>query len=167
MPTPPNSNDLRNQFGGNLNNIKSVSDEIVYHPVQFKPLFGANADPQFRAQFKVVKNSSKSISDNDLKVRIINSINEFFSVDGWDFGDKFYFSEMATYVINSVSPDISNFVIVPRQTGQEFGSLFEIQSRQDEIFTSAATVDDIQIVSGITASEINVSSTSIISNTSQ
>jgi len=167
MPIPQTSNDLRNQFGLNLNNIKSVSDEIIYHPVQFKPLFGAKADPQFRAQFKVVKNPSKSISDNDLKVRIVNAINEFFNVNGWDFGDKFYFSEMATYVINAVSPDISNFVIVPRQTDQSFGSLFEIQSRQDEIFTSAATVDDIQIVTGITASEINIPTANIISNTSQ
>lgn len=167
VPIPPNSNDLRNQFGVNLNGIKSVSDEIIYHPVQFKPLFGAKADPQFRAQFKVVKNPNKSISDNDLKVRIVNSINEFFNIDGWDFGDKFYFSELATYVINNVSPDISNFVIVPRQSDQSFGSLFEIQSRQDEIFTSAATVDDIQIVTGITAAEINLASTSVISNTSQ
>jgi hypothetical protein len=130
-------------------------------------LFGAKADVQFRAQFKVVKNPNKTISDNDLKVRIVSAINEFFAVDGWDFGDKFYFSELATYVINSVSPDVSNFVIVPRQSTQEFGSLFEIQSRQDEIFTNAATVDDIVIVTGITASEINLAVSSVISNTSQ
>lgn len=166
-PIAPNSNELRTQFGSKLSSIKSVSDEIIYHPVQFKPLFGSKADSQFRAQFKVVKNPNKTISDNDLKVRIISAINEFFNVDGWDFGDKFYFSELATYVINSVSPDISNFVIVPRQTNQEFGSLFEIQSRQDEIFTNAATVDDIEIVTGITAAELNLAATSVISNTSQ
>lgn len=166
-PVAPNSNELKTQFGVNLSAIKSVSDEVIYHPVQFKPLFGAKADVQFRAQFKVVKNPNKTISDNDLKVRIVGAINEFFAVDGWDFGDKFYFSELATYVINSVSPDVSNFVIVPRQSTQEFGSLFEIQSRQDEIFTNAATVDDIVIVTGITASEINLAVSSVISNTSQ
>ncbi len=166
-PIAANSDQLRIQFGSGLNAIKSVSDEIIYHPVQFKPLFGAKADVQFQAQFKVVKNPSRTISDNDIKVRIIAAMNEFFAVDGWDFGDKFYFTEMATYVINQLSPDISNFVLVPRQTTQKFGSLFEIQSRQDEIFVSAATVDDIVIVDSITASEINLDSNSIISNTSQ
>jgi hypothetical protein len=45
-------------------------------------------------------------------------------------------------------------VIVPRQLGQEFGSLFEIQSASDEIFISGATVDDIEIVTAITATEV-------------
>jgi len=166
-PLLSNSDQLRIQFGSGLNAIKSVSDEIIYHPVQFKPLFGSKADIQFQAQFKVVKNPNKTISDNDVKVRIIAAINEFFNVDGWDFGDKFYFTEMATYVINQLSPDISNFVLVPKQSTQKFGSLFEIQSRQDEIFISAATVDDIIIVESITAAEMNLDSNSIISNTSQ
>jgi hypothetical protein len=46
-----------------------------------------------------------------------------------------------------------------------FGSLFEIQSREDEIFVSGATVDDIEIVSAITAAEIRASVTQVITST--
>jgi hypothetical protein len=108
-PVAPNSDSLKISFGAKLDAIKSISDEIIYHPVEYKVLFGSKADEKLQASFKVVKNPSKSINDNDLKVRIINAINEFFDVNNWDFGDKFYLSEMITYVINSVSPDVSTW----------------------------------------------------------
>ena len=69
-------------------------------------------------------------------------------------------------MINSVSPDVTNFVIVPRQTTQQFGNLFEIQSKPDEIFANGAKVDDIEIVTSITAAEIGISSTSSSSSSS-
>ena len=165
QPEAPNSDSLRISFGGKLSAIKAISDEVIYHPVTYKVLFGPTADEKLQAQFKVVKNPSKLINDNDLKVRIINAVNEFFDVNNWDFGDRFYVSELITYVTNSVAPDISNMVIVPRQPSQSFGSLFEIQSREDEIFISGATVDDILIVAAISAAEIGVSAESIISTT--
>ena len=84
----------------------------------------------------------------------------------WDFGDKFYLSELITYVINSTSPDISNMTIVPKQASQSFGSLFEIQSKADEIFVSGATVDNIEIVSSINAAEIGAISSTIVTSTS-
>jgi hypothetical protein len=165
QPEAPNSDSLRISFGGKLNSIKAISDEVIYHPVTYKVLFGSTADEKLKAQFKVVKNPNKLINDNDLKVRIITAVNEFFDVNNWDFGDRFYISELITYVTNSVAPDVSNMVIVPRQPSQSFGSLFEIQSREDEIFISGATVDDILIVSAISAAEIGVSAESIISST--
>jgi hypothetical protein len=164
-PELPNSDNLRISFGSNLDLIKSISDEIIYHPVSYKVLFGATADVQLQAKFKIVKNSTRLINDNDLKVRIINAINTFFDINNWDFGDRFFVGELITYVINTVSPDISNMVIVPRQLTQTFGSLFEIQSRVDEIFVSGATVDDIEIVSSISASELRISPNSVISST--
>ena len=57
-------------------------------------------------------------------------------------------------------------IIVPRQESQVFGSLFEIQSRADEIFVSGATVDDIEIVTSINAAEIGAVSGTIITSTS-
>jgi len=164
-PVAPDSDSLRISFGKNLDSIKSISDEVIYHPVEYKVLFGSTADEKLQAQFKVVKNSAKSINDNDLKVRIITAINEFFDVNNWDFGDKFYLSEMTTYVINTVAPDVSNMIIIPRQSTQEFGSLFEIQSKSSEIFVSGATVDDIEIVSAITSAEVRASVNSIVSTT--
>lgn len=164
-PEVPTSDSLRIAFGSSLNAIKSISDEIIYHPVKYKVLFGTEAVPKLQAQFKVVKNPNKTINDNDLKVRIINAIDEFFDVNNWDFGDRFYISELITYVINSSSPDISNLVILPRQPNQSFGSLFEIQSRADEIFVSGASVDDIEIVTAISAAEIGAESSFIVSST--
>ena len=154
FPDPPNSDSLRISFGSKLNEIKAVSDEIVYHPVKYKVLFGSTAESRFKAQFKVVKNPNRSINDNDLKVRVINAIDEFFDVNNWDFGDRFYLGELITYITNSVLPDISNIVIVPRQPDTKFGDLFEIQSSQDEIFVSGATVDDIAIVQSINSVEL-------------
>lgn len=164
-PTAPTSDSLRVAFGQNLDLIKSISDEIVYHPVKYKVLFGSTADEKLQAKFKVVKNTTKLINDNDLKVRIISAMNEFFDVNNWDFGDKFYVSEMITYVINTCAPDISNLVLVPRQASQSFGSLFEIQSRVDEIFISGARVDDIEIVTSITAAELRIGSNTIVTST--
>jgi hypothetical protein len=162
LPEAPNSDSLRISFGSSLSEIKSVSDEIIYHPVKYKVLFGATADVSLQAQFKIVKNPNKTINDNDLKVRIVDAINTFFDVANWDFGDRFYLGELITYITNSVSPDVSNLVIVPRQSTQSFGSLFEIQSLSDEIFVSGATVDDILIVQSITASEIRSNPSTII-----
>jgi hypothetical protein len=162
-PEAPTSDSLRISFGEKLNAIKSVSDEIIYHPVKYKVLFGSTADPTLQAQFKVVKNPNKTINDNDLKVRIVTAINSFFDVNNWDFGDRFYLGELVTYILNDVSPDISNIVIVPKQASQTFGSLFEIQSSPDEIFVSGATVDDIKIVQSISASEIKINPTQMVS----
>ena len=164
-PTPPSSDMLRINFGSKLNAIKSISDEIIYHPVKYKILFGAMADPKLQGQFKVVKNPNKTINDNDLKVRIITAINTFFNVAYWDFGDRFFLTELTTYILNAVSPDISNIVLVPRQTDQVFGSLFEIQSKHDEILISGATVDNIDVVSAISATEVRAVSTAITTTT--
>ncbi len=161
-PTPPTSEGLRISYGTSLDLIKTISDEVIYYPVNYKVLFGATAEPVLQAQFKAVKNPTKSINDNDLKVRIVSAIDSFFDIANWDFGDKFYLGELITYVINEVAPDVSNLVIVPKQSDQVFGSLFEIQCGSEEIFVSGATVDDISIVSSITTSEINASSNSII-----
>jgi hypothetical protein len=164
-PEAPSSDGLRVSFGSKLNSIKSISDEIIYHPVKYKILFGSKADEKLQAQIKVVKNPNKAVNDNDLKVRIINAINTFFDINNWDFGDKFYLSEMTTYVLNSVAPDVSNMVILPTQTTQAFGSLFEIQSKPNEIFVSGATVDDIRIVSTISAAEVRATTNQVVTTT--
>ena len=164
-PEAPSTDSLRTSFGTNLSQIKSISDEIIYHPVKYKVLFGDKADPKLQAIFKVVKNPNQSINDNDLKVRIITAINEFFDINNWDFGDRFYMSELTTYILNSLAPDLSNIVIMPKQANQVFGSLFEIQSKSDEILISGATVDNINIVKSITAAEIGISINNITTAT--
>jgi len=153
-PEIPTGDSLRIEFGGQLNRIKSISDEIVYNPVKYKILFGNDAEPELQARFLVVRNPEQRISDNDLKVQLINAINRFFDINNWDFGDRFYVSEMNTYIFNQMSPFISNFTIVSKQEGEPFGSLFEIQSAPDEIFVSGANVDNVEVVTSINNNSI-------------
>ena len=86
-------------------------------------------------------------------------------MENWEFGDTFYFTELSTYVMNALAPDISTFVIVPNAGSQTFGSLYEIRSENDEIFISGAKVTDVQIIDAITASNLR-SSGSIVTSTS-
>ena len=171
MPLPPSSSELYNTLSPSLNLIKAVSDEIIYHPVHYKILFGASAKEELQASFKVIKTPGQVVSDNDVKARVITAINQFFELENWDFGDTFYFTELATYVMNKLAPDISNFVIVPKQSGLNFGSLFEIKSSSDQLFINSATVDDIEIIAGITmtniksVSNVNIDSTLLTQST--
>jgi hypothetical protein len=105
------------------------------------------------------------VNDDDIKVRIIQAINEYFDLENWDFGDIFYFSELSAYVMNQLAPDVVTFVIVPNQTSQTFGSLFEIKSESDEIFISGATVDDVEMIDAVTASRLKTDGT-VVSSTS-
>jgi hypothetical protein len=154
-PLPPSSDELYNLMAPQLNLIKTISDEIIYHPVKYKVLFGAKAAPQFQAQFKVIVNSTVVISSNDVKTQVIAAINKFFELGNFDFGDTFYFTELATYVMNTLTPSITNFVIVPSGNTLSFGGLFEIVAGPDEIFISGATVDNVDIVTTITPTVIN------------
>jgi len=153
-PLPPSSAELYNLIAPKLNLIKSISDEIVYHPVTYKLLFGSSATIDLQASFKVTKSLNSVVSENDIKSRVITAINQFFTLDNWNFGDIFYFTELSTYVMTQLVPDITNFIIVPRQDGSYFGSLFEIRCPSDQIFISSATVNDIEIITGITSGNI-------------
>jgi len=164
-PLAPSSDELYNTVAPSLNLIKSISDEIIYHPVSYKILFGPTAEEDVQASFKIVKNVGQVLTDNEAKARVITAMNQFFALENWDFGDTFYFTELATYVVNQLAPDISNFVIVPRQSGLNFGSLFEIKSATDQIFINGATVNDIEIISGITSSAIKSTSSTTVAST--
>ena len=157
MPLPLSSDQLYRSYGKSLNDIKSISDEIIYHPVKYKTLFGTKAMSDLQVTFKVVKNKDVVINDNSLKSNIVDLINRYFSIENWDFGDTFYFQELSAYIINNLSPKIVSIVIVPNQADQSFGSLFQIKSEPDEIFISGATVQDIEMIDEITATKLQAS----------
>ena len=104
-PTESTADQLRISYSGTLNPLKSLSDQIVYHPVKYNILFGSNADEELQATFKVVKNASSNVTDAVIKTRVIAAVNEFFALDNWDFGDTFYFTELAAYVHNGATVD--------------------------------------------------------------
>jgi len=163
LPAPSTSDQLRISYAGILDPMKSLSDQIIYHPVKYKILFGTNADEDLQATFKVVKNTKTNVTDAVIKTRVIAAINEFFALDNWDFGDSFYFTELAAYIHNQLAPDLLTAVIVPNQSGQTFGSLFQINSAADEIFISGATVDDVSIISALGANQLAASGTVVTS----
>ena len=156
-PRPPSNDELFRSYSSEINKIKSISDEIIYHPAKYKILFGDKAAPDLQVKFKIVKNSSMVINDNELKSDIIESINKFFDIENWDFGETFYFQELSAYIMNQLSPKLVTILIVPRQTTQSFGSLFEIKSEPDEIFASAAKVSDIETIDQLTATNLQAS----------
>ena len=165
-PLPPSNDELYISYATNLNKIKSLSDEIIYHPVKYKILFGNKAKEDLQASFKIVKNPELVLNDNEIKSQVISAINKFFALDNWDFGDRFYFSELSSYVMSQLSPNLVTFIIVPVQLDQAYGSLQEIKSESDEIFISGATVENIEIIDAITAGRLRASGAVVTSITS-
>ena len=162
-PTPSTADQMRISYAGTLNPLKSLSDQIIYHPVKYKILFGTGADEELQATFKVVKNPKTNVTDAVVKTRVIAAINEFFALDNWDFGDTFYFTELAAFVHNQLAPHLLTVVIVPNQSGQSFGSLFQLDSAADEIFISGATVGDVSIITALGANQLEASGTVVTS----
>ena len=152
-PLPPTTSTLEDTYSQSLEPIKSISDSLVYHSATYTVLFGDKAPANLKATFRAVKNPNRPVSDNDIKTRIIYAINSFFALDNWDFGQSFHFSELSTYVMNLLTPDITNFIVVPNN-GSSFGSLFGVASQSNEIFVSGATVNDIEIISAVTPSQL-------------
>ena len=157
-PTVPSSNELAVELS-DLESVKSISDTMIFSHVKYKPLFGPKAVENLRAKFKVVKNASTNTTDSEIKTKVITAVNDYFSVDNFDFGDTFYFSELSAYIHQSLSPYISSIVIVPEGSNQVFGSLYQISSLPNEIFISAATVDDVNIIDSLTASRLKATGT--------
>jgi hypothetical protein len=159
-PEMPTATQLKISFS-DIEQFKSVSDSIIYNSAKFKPLFGNKAAPELQATFKVIKNQNINLSDTEIKSRVISFINVFFSSGNWDFGETFYFTELATFIQQSLAPNISSIIIVPNSIGQAYGSLQQIGSEPNEILISCATVDNIQIISSITASQLNLQALTI------
>lgn len=153
-PNPPSSDELAVEFA-DLENYKPISDALLFSSAKFKMLFGDKADENLRATFKVVKSVNSVVSDSEIKSRMVEAINTYFELGNWDFGDTFYFSELSTYLHTALSPNVSSIVLVPENGQQAFGSLYQINCNPDEIFISAATVDNIDIIPAVTAVQLN------------
>ena len=155
-PLPPTSEELRDNFSG-LSEYKMLTDEIIFHPVKFKPLFGTLADPEFQAQFKVVKSPKTKLTDSEIKSKVITAIDTFFTPGNFGFGEIFYFTELAAYIHTALKTELNSVVIVPLSAEGRFGTLFQIQPDRNEVVTSVAGVGDVVVISEITDSNIRIS----------
>lgn len=155
-PLPPTGEELRDNFSG-LTQYKMMTDEIIFHPVKFKPLFGTLADSQFQAQFKVVKSLKTKLTDSEIKSKVITAIDTFFTPGNFGFGEIFYFTELAAYIHSALTSDLNSVVIVPLSSEGRFGTLFQIQPDRNEVVTSVAGVSDIIVINEITDTNIRIS----------
>lgn len=155
FPAPPTTEELRIQFQ-DLNQYKMVSDSMVWNSGKFKVLFGTQAEPELQATFKVVKAPSTNISDNEVKTKVIQAIDTYFDIRNWDFGEKFFYTELAAFIHQQLSRIISSVVIVPNNANSQFGNLFEIAANPTELFISTATVNNVQIVTNLTDQNLRV-----------
>jgi hypothetical protein len=161
-PALPTNDTLKTEFGSgstSLENYKALSDTIVYNPGKYKPLFGAKAPANLQATFKIVKNPNANVSDNDVISSTVSAINRYFDSANWDFGDTFYFSELSTYLHNALAPNVASIIIVSSDPRIQFGSLYQVNAEANEIITSAATVDNVEVISAITAAHLNQTTT--------
>jgi len=137
-----------------LNDYKMISDNIVLNSVIFKPLFGAKAAPALQATIKVVRAPRTTASISEIKSQVIAAVDRYFTLDKWDFGDSFFFSELAAYLHEQLGSIISSVVLVPVNPLKTFGDLYEIRCAPNEIFVSAATVTDVEVIDALTQTNI-------------
>ena len=149
IPVPPTSSELKAAFS-DLEQYKQMTDQIVWHPVSYKVLFGSQASPELQARFKVVKTPGTTVTDNEVKSLVIQAVNQYFSLANWDFGQSFFFTELAAYIHQQLATIVGSVVITPLSAQAKFGDLFEITCNADQIFISGARVTDVQIVPALT-----------------
>jgi hypothetical protein len=153
QPDVPTIDELSTAYQG-LQDYKMISDNIVLNSVNFKPLFGAKAAQQLRATIKVIKAQGSTASTSEIKSSVVAAMNTYFSIDKWNFGDTFYFSELAGYLHRTLGSIISSVVLVPLNSQKSFGDLYEIRSEPNEIFVNAADITNIEVIEALTSTNL-------------
>jgi hypothetical protein len=141
-PAPPTVSELIDMFAS-ISNKKSISDQVIYRPVKFKILFGDLASSELQARFHVTKTTNATMSDNEIKQEIIRLINQYFNIDNWDFGETFYFTELAAYIHNNMIGQLAQVTIEPVDVNATPTALFEIRNDSDEMFMPILSTNNI------------------------
>jgi hypothetical protein len=152
-PSPMTPLELRNTYGYLLES-KMLSDTVVLHSGKLRLLFGGLAEPQLRAKFKVIRAQGATLTNERIKEEVLNVVNTFFDIDGWDFGDTFYATELISLIHQRLPADVASVVLVPTYSTNSFGSMFTVESGVDEILQSAAELGDIEVVEALTPTVI-------------
>lgn len=157
LPTAPTEIELSNLLS-DIEEYKMFSDTIIWKPVNFKLIGGVGSDSEYMFTIKVIKLNSSTISDGQLRTNIVTAINKYFDINnGWDFGDTFYASELIAYLHIQLADSVASVVLVPNSSNQNFGDLFQIDSNSDELFFPTITVNDVEIITNLTSTNMRIS----------
>ena len=154
-PAVPTINELESDYS-KIQDYKMLSDSVILNSVVFKPLFGAKAEPALRATIKVIKTSGISASDSEIRSAVLTTMNSYFNINNWNFGDTFYFSELSAYIHAEVGSLVNSVVLVPNDPTMSFGDLYEIKCRPYEIFVNAASSLDVIVIAALTPAELQI-----------
>jgi len=153
QPDVPTIDELSTEYQG-LQDYKMLSDNVIVNSVVFKPLFGAKAAAELRATIKVIRAQNSTASTSEIKSAVLAELNSYFSIDKWNFGDTFYFSELAAYLHRQLGTIVSSVVLVPLDQQKYFGDLYEIRSQPNEIFANGATINNIDVIEALTSTNL-------------
>ena len=117
-------------------------------------MFGAKATEELRATIKVIRAANSTASVSEIKNLVVANMDAYFSIDKWNFGDTFYFSELAAYLHSQIGDIVSSVVVVPLNQQKFFGDLYEIRSAPNQIFVNAATVNNVEVIQALTSTNL-------------
>lgn len=152
-PEQPTIDELSTAYQG-LQQYKMISDNMILNSVDFQPLFGQKAPPALRATIKVIRAANSTASPSTIKNLVIANINAYFDIANWNFGDTFYFSELASYIHRNIGSVVSSIVLVPLNSQKSFGDLYEIRCAPNQIFVNGATVNDVEVITALTSTNL-------------
>lgn len=147
-PQPPTPVELRLAYKPLLDN-KMISDTIIFQPGKIKTVINEKSAAELRFKLKVIKKDDSLLTNSEIKVRVIDACRDFFDLNDWEFGETFYFTELATAIHNHLSTDIDAVVPVPVAGDGTFGDGFQIVAREDEIIYGFVAPGDIEIVTSL------------------
>jgi hypothetical protein len=152
-PEQPTIDELNTAYQG-LDQYKMISDNMILNSVEFQPLFGQRAAPALRGTIKVIRAANSTASVSTIKNLVVSNLNAYFNIANWNFGDTFYFSELSAYIHTNIGDVVSSIVLVPLDQNKSFGDLYEIRSAPNQIFVNGATVNDIEVITALTSTNL-------------
>jgi hypothetical protein len=102
----------------------------------------------------VIRAAGSTASVSTIKNLVVANMNAYFSIENWNFGDTFYFSELAAYIHQNIGDVVSSVVLVPLSPQKSFGDLYEIRSAPNQIFVNGATVNDVEVITALTSTNL-------------
>lgn len=131
---------------------KMISDTIVLHPAKIKPIIGDKAPDSLKGKFKFVRSQNATMTNNEIKVEILDIVNNYFDITKMEFGESFFFTELASAIHDKLFDQIDSIVLVPSSPKNEFGDLMQVNAREDEIIQPSIKISDIEVATALSPS---------------